>query len=1687
MARLIFSIIRPPKSVPYLVFITLLLSTILPGDIRAASKKPGAATEGADASGQAVVSYVDPATLGPSAEPITTIAVESERTSRSAMKPDPVTPARRVSQTSVIVDQWPTQVNQGETLMGEFRGSNTGTASGGPFPVTQFKIKVTIPTQLTLTSRTSTMGTWTVENQVATLDVGNFAAGQEFSFTMDFMATGSGDVTLQIKVEQLEFHPGPETFNCPVQITVTPIAYVDASAAGPGGVGNPDMPYPGLLEALDALRIISADDKRICIVPASYPGFAVFDFELEMRTWNGETGSNMELDVEGEVGLPDGVRVDTDGDVSLGPPGLGSPGDAEFHIDTSLEIIRGEFITNGLLDAGGTATVIINRDDDGSGSISRGGAASAYTSNSADDTPRKVKYTGSMPHFTGDEIPGPPEGSAGGEEIFLPFLEIFKSTDDAVITLGKDFTIGPSDKEGGELVITRGILDVGSSEIRLGNNAIIEIRDGEITDSDPADGGGFDFPTEWIPEAPPGGFDRTFRVGEDGIDLLYFGTTDRTVGLEWPPSDSSVPEDPNIGDNIRNVTINSGDGDDIIISLRDEDDAFRINGDLIIGGEGRGQASAGGSNVGSLDIGNSTLEINATNGNNSVVDVHNGADLTGSAGGLLRFIGEDDTDVWVETDGDRLRFDFPAIEVDRAGLAPGDDPRVTFDAGGFLSTAPAGMPANNPDIIGTSRFRLTLGGMVDGVPGGAGAELLDGLDIFDVGESFEQFDGEFLMNGVSSIGPDPTKNFNQMVRVGNGFEPGNMIIEDGEFFAGGGDVEVFGDFCLGCTPPATENAQPGNALFSLANNGTQTVVGDFTVGPDTDPSDGSPIDPENRNRYFLGGDGSDPQAGLHVGGDFRFEGTGDNFDDFFNPINEQGLQGNVFFTGANGQYVFQRQDEDAFLNDVTLTGNGGVQLETDVWQNENGTLTLENGVMDAGADSSDWIILNPGFERDLVDRNNSARGEGVVDLGSRDSYINGGVQRVVEHGNAGGGVVTGGYLFPVGCQGESSTGNCNDPVGARDVDFFRPLILQFPDDLSRSTLARVDYRQDLMRQDMAFPQNGLDVDAVGGGTLNLDVLSDQFWQLEFDQIPSFDPNIRVEADGLPNIFDMNSLRLVQWDCDGTNPRLAGLYDPDGEPGEPGDALLNGFIDSVPNLTQEGVNVSECNIIGIASNFLINPIGPEPRISNPLTLTKSFTDDPVLPGGSVTLEFTIEHDGSTDSTATGIGFTDDLNSLLPGLDGTGLPMNDICGTGSQLISSSGTLIFFGGTLQPTTSCTIDVTLEVPMGAMLGTYVNTTSDITSMVEGMTVTGGPATDSLTVDSTITVQNPLSLTKTFTDDPVFPGGTVTLEFTIGHDGSTDSNATGIAFTDDLGLALSGLEAAGLPANDVCGTGSQLSGTSTLTLSGGSLAPSSTCTFSVTLNVPAAAPADNYPNITSEITSTVNNMAVTGGPASDILQVSGPPQADFSITKTADNADVALDSLITFTITVTNNGPEPGSAMVTDNLPTNVDFVTAMGNCTELNGIVTCNTGVLAVGASESFRITVQAKEKSASSNTATVSAIPPVEDLNSSNNTASVAIKTDIKAPFPDLPTEFTLLPNYPNPFNPTTTIQYEVPSTGSVRIVVIDLMGREVAVLVDEIQPAGRYSLPFDANRLSSGVYLYRLQSSDFSQSRVLIVLK
>ncbi|MFO7447525.1 MAG: T9SS type A sorting domain-containing protein [Ignavibacteriaceae bacterium] len=92
---------------------------------------------------------------------------------------------------------------------------------------------------------------------------------------------------------------------------------------------------------------------------------------------------------------------------------------------------------------------------------------------------------------------------------------------------------------------------------------------------------------------------------------------------------------------------------------------------------------------------------------------------------------------------------------------------------------------------------------------------------------------------------------------------------------------------------------------------------------------------------------------------------------------------------------------------------------------------------------------------------------------------------------------------------------------------------------------------------------------------------------------------------------------------------------------------------------------------------------------------------------------------------------------------------------------------------------------------------------------------------------------------------------------------------------------------------------------------------------------------------------------------------------------------------------------------------------------------------------------------------------------------------------PKEYKLEQNFPNPFNPTTTIQYQLPFESRVNLKVYNILGKEVAVLVDEIQSAGFKEIKFGRNDLASGVYVYRLSASggsgNFSSIKKMLMVK
>ena len=334
-------------------------------------------------------------------------------------------------------------------------------------------------------------------------------------------------------------------------------------------------------------------------------------------------------------------------------------------------------------------------------------------------------------------------------------------------------------------------------------------------------------------------------------------------------------------------------------------------------------------------------------------------------------------------------------------------------------------------------------------------------------------------------------------------------------------------------------------------------------------------------------------AGLFAYGDYTFLGTGDAWNSRQITPTWGGLRGSVTFAGSDTSHVtigagMASQFCHVF---VDMGPSGVVMLDSDVSQNLNGDLLLTQGII-AGDDHT-WSIINTTKEKNLVQAvnisPNANRSNGTVFYGSRDSYVTAPVNRAVNTGAAAGGVVEGGYLYPAG------------GTDAHGTHYWRPLILQLPVDLG--TVASVSVQSVNMSDDPDFlqwPENDLVVDGSNNDMLTLDNTGHLFWKVMLDENLPHNPNIRVVADGLVNVFNIKGLRLVQWDCDGTNARLAGVYDTSGGQYDDESMLLNDFLNGVPNLTQEGIDLSGkdgdgCSIIGVASNFLENPIGAEPIV------------------------------------------------------------------------------------------------------------------------------------------------------------------------------------------------------------------------------------------------------------------------------------------------------------------------------------------------------------------------------------------------------------------------------------------------------------------------------------------------------------
>ena len=315
------------------------------------------------------------------------------------------------------------------------------------------------------------------------------------------------------------------------------------------------------------------------------------------------------------------------------------------------------------------------------------------------------------------------------------------------------------------------------------------------------------------------------------------------------------------------------------------------------------------------------------------------------------------------------------------------------------------------------------------------------------------------------------------------------------------------------------------------------------------------------------------------------------------------------------------------------------------------------------------------------------------------------------------------------------------------------------------------------------------------------------------------------------------------------------------------------------------------------------------VALPLRLTKTFLQSVIGPGDTSTLQFTLTN--ISDSTlATGASFTDDLvnapSDFPAGTTVSNIPAAGFCGASSTASSPGGnTLSFQNMELAAGANCVFTADVTVPS---VGTFTNTTSDLSGPggVEPLTA----ATAQLRVSDA----TPPVLSKTFTPSTASPGGQTVLEFTIDNSAAGTGDITGATFTDVLANVLPGFSdltvnaVSGLPLADPCGAGSSLSdfGGGFLVFVGGNLLAGGTCSFSVTLDVPAAAALGTHANNTSGLTASIDGVLNTGLPAANAsLTIAGP---SIDVTPTANLissgnvggpfAPASID------YTITHNGP---------------------------------------------------------------------------------------------------------------------------------------------------------------------------------------
>jgi CSLREA domain-containing protein/uncharacterized repeat protein (TIGR01451 family) len=380
------------------------------------------------------------------------------------------------------------------------------------------------------------------------------------------------------------------------------------------------------------------------------------------------------------------------------------------------------------------------------------------------------------------------------------------------------------------------------------------------------------------------------------------------------------------------------------------------------------------------------------------------------------------------------------------------------------------------------------------------------------------------------------------------------------------------------------------------------------------------------------------------------------------------------------------------------------------------------------------------------------------------------------------------------------------------------------------------------------------------------------------------------------------------------------------------------------------------------------------------IEKLFAPDTINSGATATLRVTLRNTDNASTAITGISFAD---TYPPGLvNASPLISSTTCGGTIMATAGAGGFSFSGGTIPAAGSCVVEVGVTATAA---GSYDNT------IAAGAVTSTNAGSNSSGASATLTVTAPLSVTKAFATDPIGPGGTSVLTITI-----TNPNAfavTDVALTDSYPASLA--NAASPNASTTCGGSvTATAGGGSLSLTGGTVPASGSCTVTVTIT--SSTPGTHTNTIPAGGVTTAN-AGSSAAAASDALTVNAPP----TVAKAFAPSSIAAGGTSVLTITLTNpNAAALTGAALTDSYPVGVTNAASPAASTSCGGSVTAVAGDASLSlsggtipANGSCTVSVSVTSSSVGAHENTVAA-GDVTTANGGSNTAGASATLTVSA---------------------------------------------------------------------------------------------